>query len=135
MNDHSYSFANAVNNTGNKKGKKSSLQFLFSDLANGTIVHHLPDRRNVGVSKNASDRKNATTGTDAEGAKRNGSNDGLLGSLLLEHFLSSVLCPFFPVALQALDISNAVDAVDEFWMDRREARPAAPEISYFPSYC
>lgn len=74
--------------------------------------------------------RQATAGTgNVSGPNR----DGMLGSMLLEGILGSALSPLLPLFFRAFDFTAAVEAADEFWMDRRQAsQPApAPEFSYF----
>lgn len=72
------------------------------------------------------ERKSAPTarehGTADEAFKSR--NDGLLGSLLAESFLTAVFGPLLPVWAQSLDWTSAIDAVDEAWLDRRTKPPA-----------
>ena len=115
-----------------KKDRKGSLQSLFLSLANGTDVHHFSGKREMGVctKTKAAFNRQATAGTgNVSGPNR----DGMLGSMLLEGILGSALSPLLPLFFRAFDFTAAVEAADEFWMDRRQAsQPApAPEFSYF----
>jgi hypothetical protein len=60
-------------------------------------------------------------------------NDGLLGSLLAESFLTAVFGPLLPVWAQSLDWTSAIDAVDEAWLDRR-TKPVAQHLPASLSY-
>ncbi len=116
-----------------QKGRKSSLQWLFSDLAegvtNGTRVRRISDKRNVGVC--TKDFKKTTAGTGKE--RRGSDSDGLLGSMLIEHMIGGAITSLLPLFFQSADISSMIDAADEFYCERVDAKPAQ-EITYFPSY-
>lgn len=85
-------------------------------------------------TKEETKNEKTTAGT---GSHRGNKDDGLLGSLLIEQFLSAVFCPFIPAILQGVDLTTTIDMADEFWMDRRRASNAkaaekSSEFTYFP---
>lgn len=59
-------------------------------------------------------------------------NDGLLGSLLAESFLTAVFGPLLPVWAQSFEWTAAIEAIDEAWVERRAKAPAQlpPSMSY-----
>lgn len=52
-------------------------------------------------------------------------NDSMLGSLVMDSMLGGIfsmaVTDMLPEPLNGLDIGNAADMADEFWMDRRES--------------
>ena len=68
---------------------------------------------------------------------KNDKHDSLLGSLLAETFLGAVFGPMLPAWTQAISWTNAIDAVDEIWQERRTAHqparmaPRAPAHRFF----
>lgn len=61
-----------------------------------------------------------------EPGARHSQSDSLLGSLLAETFVGAAFAPLLPGWAQAIDWSNAVEAADTVWMDRRSAPFPAP---------
>ncbi len=66
-------------------------------------------------------------------------NDGMLGSLLAESFLTAVFGTLLPVWAQSFDWTSAIEATDEAWTERRAKTPAQLPAnlsysgrSYFP---
>lgn len=144
MNEALFSFNNASDiHSGyavNKKIKRSSLQWLFSDLANGNEIRRYSDKRAAGVTNDNDNNKKlenekTTVGTSKDrNASTGGKHDGLLGSLLMESFSGAALSELMPAFFDLFDVTLVVEAVDEFWVERREASVAnkPPEFTYFP---
>ncbi len=71
----------------------------------------------VSTDKSVSAKTARESGTDDEAFTSR--NDGLLGSLLAESFLTAVFGPLMPVWAQTFDWTSAIEAVDEAWVERR----------------
>lgn len=119
-----------------KKVRKSSLQWLFTDLANGNEIRRYSDKRAAGVSNNDNKKLNdSTVETGKRTRASTGSeSDGLLGSLLMESFSASAFFELLPAFFQTFNISAMVECADEFMTDRYEAAQLRkePELTYYP---
>lgn len=108
---------------------QSFLQGIWTETqGENNNARNFPDRRlsvcETGcVTKDYSDKKPASGS-----GKPHSSSDSLLGSLLAESFAGAVFGPLLPLWAQGIDWSNAIEAADTVWMDRREAAPR-PRLS------
>ncbi len=122
------------------------LQFPFSHAVNKKAAHkkstlsvfnHESDRRIMRVSnqnekqESGTSRLNTAPSGDAHPAS---DSDGLLGSMILEHFASSSLGGFFlpllPLIFQSCDMSAIADCADSFLIDRASAKAEKEQMEY-----
>lgn len=107
-----------------EKARRSSLQWLFSDRAGETTVHHISGKRDVGVYSN---NKKMITGNSPSHQRNNG--DGMGGVLCFDIFFGGILTSTF----HGVNIMSFIETADEIYMDRRTAPPSPhPEATYFP---
>lgn len=106
-----------------ERERKGSLQWLFSSSANENTVHHISDRRDVGVCSKK---------TIAESANhQRNKSDGYGGFLALDIVTGGLLTSLF----HGIDPIAVMETADEIWLDRRKPKTSAdkqPEFSYFP---
>lgn len=105
-------------------------------MASKDFNHHAgTDKRLLSLTRSVEDAERRLTGFQVhrqdphcDGAvppRFAGHNDGMLGSLIMDSMLGGIfsmaVTDMLPEPLNGLDIGNAADMADEFWMDRRES--------------
>ncbi|PZP53563.1 MAG: hypothetical protein DI586_10890 [Micavibrio aeruginosavorus] len=109
-----------------ERERKSSLQWLFSSQANENTVHHISDRRDVGVCS----KKTIAESAKAINSHQRNKSDGLGGFLALDLMTGGLLTSLF----HGIDPIAVMETADEIWLDRRKKPSAdkAAEFTYFP---
>lgn len=57
-------------------------------------------------------------------ASGGGAQDGMLGSLIAEQIVGMAFGGMMPSCLDGIDVTNVIDAADEFYVDRSQSAPA-----------